>query len=1071
MTTPAVNSYNKYQGNGSTTEFSINFPYLSQSYVKVYVKRKGMEEELMDSSDYSFVNSTTLKFPSTTSSETVLATGDVITIQRETPLANQYEFSNQKRLFPEDVMGADDLDMQILQEQGRELSRAVKVSPTSSVEPEELIKEVEAIYDAVDAIEEIVPDLPNINTVANNISDVNTVAGSIGDINDVADNLSNITAVKNNATNINAVAGNATNINTVAGKTSEITTVAGISSEVATVAGISANVTSVAGNATNINAVAGNATNINAVNANKTNIDTVASNSTNINTVAGISSDVTTTAGLASDIAVVVSLKDDIPVVVQAAEDIDKVEDIAADITTVAGISSDVSTVATISSSVSTVSSNISNVNSVAGNASNINSVASNSSNINSVATNISNVNTVATNASSISTCASNISAINDAPNQAAAAAASAELSAQYANDKINQTHISNCLTETSTDVNVTVSNYNPVIKAGSIAYFPNGFASDGTTKKFSSLEIASDTSCSQTSQSGTVRLLCVDTDGNSYGALKGGYDVTSLPGSPTNYYLYYHTGENKIYLYNGSAWKQVSFPFAMYVEAQSNVNPDIKEIYNTIGIMNDWVFARPGIKGLIPNGRNADGTLNNESFETKNVLMKKPTTVRDVYLSSSEIYFYSGNVYDEKTNYNSIGQYCFVGTVFANTNLNSVSAPKTCDYSASKQSFKAVDSNDIENIEQNFLSENGDSYFLNKAEKPGISVLSDGRISCKRFKYYVPTLQGYRERYFREYTTNSAPSCEAGRDAFVFINQSGTLSFLSCYRCYTGSSQPVSPYTYALWYNGATISFTSNAGSTWTPNNSIPLAVLEVDSNGTPKRVKHLFSDVAFFGNVVFQKNFVKYKNSWRTGINAVFYSDGDYVIDTMQFGANHYFEQDEQPTVNNCIWKQISTDKIFYKNSSGNISETDTMVMGKVSVRSGLVTSFTPRDKFVIADRNNILSLIATGNDYIGSRQFGAIIEEGTYYLMFSSGKMIQFGITDSINAGSVSQVSLPKPFASTDYYVTGLTQSGHSGSISSYSASHGVAGNYSTTQFDVKNCGSYSAAYDWIAIGHWK
>lgn len=1070
MTTPAVNSYNKYQGNGSTTEFSISFPYLSQSYVKVYVKRNGMEEELMDSSDYSFVNSTTLKFPSTTSSETVLATGDVITIQRETPLANQYEFSNQKRLFPEDVMGADDLDMQILQEQGRELSRAVKVSPTSSVEPEELIKEVEAIYDAVDAIEEIAPDLPNINTVANNISDVNTVADSIGDINDVADNLSNITAVKNNATNINAVAGNATNINAVAGKTSELTTVAGISSEVATVAGISANVTSVAGNATNINAVAGNATNINAVNSNKTNIDTVASNSTNINTVAGISSDVTTTAGLASDIAVVVSLKDDIPVVVQAAEDIDKVEDIAADITTVAGISSDVSTVATNSSSVSTVSSNISNVTSVAGNASNINSVASNSSNINSVATNISNVNTVATNASSISTCASNISAINDAPNQAAAAAASAELSAQYANDKINQTHITNCITKIPQDVKVKIENNFPAVEVGSVAYMPDGFETDGTTPKFTEITLSTDLT-NTTTGGGELVSLCYSETGSLFAGYLTGRSVTSFPVSPTNYALYYNSATNELKYYNGSSWVKVALPFATYIRNASGTACEIKETYGYLGYIYDRVFARKGIKGLIPNGRNTDGTLKNTEFETTSTLIKKITHNGYVCLSSSDIKV-SSNTYDEEKNTNSCGAYCIAGDLYYSNNIMSIN---TIDLLTSKQTFNSIDRNDIDNIERKFLINNADNYYYNlTAKRPQIKILSNGTLSFRNIEYIVPFQSGYYKRRFRDYTTSTAPSLEANQDVFIYISGNNQISYLACYRCYYGSSQPSYVPTYALWFNGSVINSTTNAGSTWIPGNSVPLAVVSVGSDGKIKYIKQIFNRLAYFANIIFFKTGDTYFNGVsKTAISYAPYEDGDYLIDIFQYKANHYIEQEEEPPINNVIWYQPSTDKCVYKNSSGTISDVDCRpILGKVSVKSGRVTSLYDKDHFVIADKNNTLfSFLATGDDYIGSRQFGAIIEEGTYYLKFSSGKMIQFGITDSINAGSVSQVSLPKPFASTDYFVTGLTQSGHSGSISSYSASHGVAGNYSTTQFDVKNCGSYSAAYDWIAIGHWK
>lgn len=126
------------------------------------------------------------------------------------------------------------------------------------------------------------------------------------------------------------------------------------------------------------------------------NIDAVADNETNINTVAGDSTNINAVAGISSSIGMV------------------------------AGMSGDISTVASNSSNITSVAGNSTNINSVAGNATNINAVAGNATNINSVASNSTNINTVSTNVSDINTCAANMAAILDAPNQAAAAAASA---------------------------------------------------------------------------------------------------------------------------------------------------------------------------------------------------------------------------------------------------------------------------------------------------------------------------------------------------------------------------------------------------------------------------------------------------------------------------------------------------------------------------------------------------------------------------------------------------------------------------------------------------------------------
>lgn len=306
MATPDIVPYNKYIGNGATTEFSVSFPYIKPEFVHVYIRRVGYGQEELTADDWSWVNATTIKFPAVGSSQAILGVDDILVVQRETPTENQFEFTNQKRLFPEDVMGADDLEMQILQEQSRELDRALKLQPTSDVDPDELITEVERIYESIDNIDTVADDIDNVNAVAGNRTNIDAVAGNSTNINKVAGNETNINAVAGNESNINAVAGNATNINkvasnetninavagneaninTVAGDKTNIDAVAGNKANIDTVAGNTANVSTVAQSIQNVNAVGGSIANVNAVAANKTNIDAVAGNSTNINKVA-----------------------------------------------------------------------------------------------------------------------------------------------------------------------------------------------------------------------------------------------------------------------------------------------------------------------------------------------------------------------------------------------------------------------------------------------------------------------------------------------------------------------------------------------------------------------------------------------------------------------------------------------------------------------------------------------------------------------------------------------------------------------------------------------------------------
>ena len=191
MATENVPVFNKYDGNGAATEFSIGFPYLDTSFIKVYIKRIGEEEEKLDDSRFSFVNDTTIKFP-VLETDNVLQEGEVITIQRETSLGSEYEFDNQVRLFPEEVMNADDLSFQQIQELARDLERAVKVKPTDEKTSDELIDEVytslktatETADKAIDAANQAQQAADNATEAANQAElQINeTVANAVEDV-------------------------------------------------------------------------------------------------------------------------------------------------------------------------------------------------------------------------------------------------------------------------------------------------------------------------------------------------------------------------------------------------------------------------------------------------------------------------------------------------------------------------------------------------------------------------------------------------------------------------------------------------------------------------------------------------------------------------------------------------------------------------------------------------------------------------------------------------------------------------------------------------------------------------
>ena len=116
MSTENVEVFNKYLGNGVATQFSIGFPYQKKEFVNVYLYTAVDDKEtLLPTNEYEFIDDVTIKYPVQEGAQP-LQEGDILTIQRETELGSNYDFDNQRRLFPAEVMNADDLAFQQIQE-------------------------------------------------------------------------------------------------------------------------------------------------------------------------------------------------------------------------------------------------------------------------------------------------------------------------------------------------------------------------------------------------------------------------------------------------------------------------------------------------------------------------------------------------------------------------------------------------------------------------------------------------------------------------------------------------------------------------------------------------------------------------------------------------------------------------------------------------------------------------------------------------------------------------------------------------------------------------------------------
>lgn len=189
----------------------------------------------------------------------------------------------------------------------------------------------------------------------------------------------------------------------------------------------------------------------------------------------------------------------------------------------------------------------------------------------------------------------------------------------------LNYNNITNCITEIPQDIKLVLnSDHTLTLKAGSKLYIPNGFETDGTTRKFDTITVDIDISLNADVSFTNMFIFYID---NRLERIKMQqvYSGTTAP-TGDSYMFWYDTILNKIKRTNdsGTTWTEntTSFPLGLVTSVDSSFT-SIDQVFNGFGFIGSTAFALPGVKGLIPNGRNENGTLNNIVFNINNVSLK----------------------------------------------------------------------------------------------------------------------------------------------------------------------------------------------------------------------------------------------------------------------------------------------------------------------------------------------------------------------------------------------------------------------------------------------------------------
>lgn len=189
----------------------------------------------------------------------------------------------------------------------------------------------------------------------------------------------------------------------------------------------------------------------------------------------------------------------------------------------------------------------------------------------------------------------------------------------------LNESILTNCLTEIPQDIKLELSNGTLTLKAGSKVYVPNGVG------KFDVVTIQKDVGGKRTS---TGQEFLISNENGAIGFWGKLYSGDSKPVAG-NTYVWYDTANNviKATTDGGASWlpEKFSLPLGIYTANGTGVT-SIDQVFNGFGYIGNIIFALPGIKGRVPNGFSTDGKPDSIELTTTKVSTRKAGANQNSY-------------------------------------------------------------------------------------------------------------------------------------------------------------------------------------------------------------------------------------------------------------------------------------------------------------------------------------------------------------------------------------------------------------------------------------------------------